>query len=476
MTRIAIVLMLVAGLFAQTPPPAEDGTSKEKPPRWLAIVGATVWPVSSPPILDGTVLVKDDKIVAVGRRTSVTVPKGAQVIDATGRHVAPGFVAASSRGVLGVRGNTLKEKAKDRVDPFSDTMLMALAAGITTAHEGPSGRGGFAAMMGGGGGGAFGGTPKGMLGGVIGKLCFGTIDGFEVKDPAGVYMGYNNRSATQLRETHEALEKAAKYHKERRAWLEELAAGKKDAKEPKTDEGTAALARCIDGDLPLFIEADDRRAIEGSLELCDRYGVPLVIHGALEAWTVAPDIGRRPVTALVTHRGRGGSRTKPYRDKYVSQPHGWTISNAATLSAAGVPWGTVTLGGGIMTGLFAGRDLMGLPHEACFAVRGGATDAEALRSITLTAAEILNIDDRVGSLVAGKDADILLMDLEPLDYRSFVDLAWVNGRLVYDRSEVPLWNHIRTDRSQGMGPWTPFGPWPEFQELPAKPLTESGGD
>lgn len=473
---LSVLLLCVCAVAQETKKKQEDTKKQEtKPPKWTAFVGGTVWPVSGPVIKDGVVLVKDDKIVSVGRRGEVGIPKAATKVDATGRHVAPGFVCSAARGALGVSGANLREKAKDRFDPFNETMLFCLAAGITTAHEGPGGRGGrFPPGFGGGGGSAFSGTPKGTYGGVIGKLTRGTVDGFELRDPAGVYMTFGATGA-QRNETRTALDKAVEYRKKRKQWLEDLAAKKKDAKEPKSDDVTKALAKVLDGELPLFMGASTRRQLEGCLVLCDDYKVPMVVHGGQEAWTMAPQIGRRPITMLITPRGSGGRATRPYTNRFKSQPHGWSITNAAVLTSAGIPWGVTTSGTGINTRLFAGRDLMGLPHEACFAVRGGATEADALAAITLTAAQILKIDDRVGSLEAGKDADILVMDLEPLDYRSFVDLAYVNGRVAYDRSKVDLWNHIQADRSKGLKPgWKPWGPWPEFKEL--SPPPDAGGN
>ena len=135
---------------------------------------------------------------------------------------------------------------------------------------------------------------------------------------------------------------------------------------------------------------------------------------------------------------------------------------------------TVTLTTGITTTLFSGRDLLGLSHEAAFAVRGGASNDDALRSITLSAAEILKVDDRVGSLDAGKDADIVLFDREPLDYRAFAEMVWVNGRLVYERSKVPFWSHIPTDRSKEPQGWKPWGIWGEL-EAPPRPAAGAGG-
>ena len=82
----------------------------------------------------------------------------------------------------------------------------------------------------------------------------------------------------------------------------------------------------------------------------------------------------------------------------------------------------------------AGRDLTSLPLEAAFAVRGGASEKTALASITLTPAKMLGMDDRIGSIEAGKDADILILSGSPLDYRTYVEQAIVNGHLCYDRA------------------------------------------
>ena len=106
------------------------------------------------------------------------------------------------------------------------------------------------------------------------------------------------------------------------------------------------------------------------------------------------------------------------------------------------------------TGGIAGRDLMQLNMDAAFTVRGGVTDEAALRAVTLSAAEILKVADRVGSLEPGKDADISILDLDPLDYRSFAEIVLVNGKVVYEKDKVSFFSHIQTDRSKGLkGRW-----------------------
>jgi len=84
-----------------------------------------------------------------------------------------------------------------------------------------------------------------------------------------------------------------------------------------------------------------------------------------------------------------------------------------------------------------------LPMEAAFAIRGGLNEKAALRAITIDAARILGVGERIGSLEAGKDADLIITDYEIFDYRSFVQWAVVNGRQVYDKQTAPYFAHIR---------------------------------
>ena len=82
------------------------------------------------------------------------------------------------------------------------------------------------------------------------------------------------------------------------------------------------------------------------------------------------------------------------------------------------------------------------------------SDDAALRAVTLSAAETLKIADRVGSLDPGKDADLVISDLDPLDYRSFAEVVLVNGKTVYEKDKVSFFSHIQTDRSKGLkGKW-----------------------
>lgn len=442
--------------------PGQEKKEDDEEEPWLAITGGDVHPVSGPVIRGGTVLIQGDEIVKVGRR--VVVPDGAEVVDASGRHVCPGFVAPISSRIFGGDAKG-KGKLKDSFDPFNLSMLMALSAGITTAHQGVNGwRNAFFVVYYGGRGGEFGGSAKGKLGGTVAKLTYGTLEGFEVREPAGVYLVYAELQGAQRTQTREVLTRAREYLEQKRAWLKALMEGKKDAKKPQAKKEVAAWARVLEGELPAFTGADDRRELELVLELSDAFELPLVVYGAEECWTMIPEVARRPVRILVHPRGKGfgypGRRTRPGRDPLKVGPHGWSLETPRLLADAGMIWGTLPQSGVISLNGLVGRDIMALPMEAAFAVRGGVSNEEALRSITLHPARILGVEDRVGSLEPGKDADVLILDREPLDYRAFVEKAYVNGRLAYDKETCTLWSHVPTDRSKGLGDWAPFGSWP----------------
>jgi imidazolonepropionase-like amidohydrolase len=144
-------------------------------------------------------------------------------------------------------------------------------------------------------------------------------------------------------------------------------------------------------------------------------------------------------------------------DESTNRPTGATIENARILHEHGVPV-AVAVRGYISTGGMAGRDLQHLPMEAAYAVRGGLPDKEAIKAITINPARILGIDDRVGSIEIGKDADFIIVDGDLLHYQTHVRWTVVNGRIAYDRLKDTLFDHLPSDLEDDIQP--PVDHWP----------------
>src|SRR5262249_22947809 len=156
-------------------------------------------------------------------------------------------------------------------------------------------------------------------------------------------------------------------------------------------------------------------------------------------WIVASALGRAGCSVVMT------PRTTVPPDERMNHPNGSTIENARLLHDAGVTLAIIPASFTVSIGGLAGRDLQHLNMEAAFAVRGGLSNEDALRAITIDAARILGIDSRVGSLEVGKDADLLVADGDILHYMTQVHYTVVNGRLAYAKSRDSLFAHIRPE-------------------------------
>ena len=199
----------------------------------------------------------------------------------------------------------------------------------------------------------------------------------------------------------------------------------------------AALRR----EIPVRVPAMRKDEILDALRLAEAHGVRLVLEDALEAWLVPERIARLGATAILTPRDK-------YRDPRIEEPHGGNIAVAAVLEKAGArfcllpPGGPGEAGNGLRMGGLAGRDLMNLPIEGAFAVRGGASEGAVLRAMTLGGAETLGVADRIGSIDPGKDADLIVLDGDPFHYRTVVDMALIEGKVLYERSKSALFRDL----------------------------------
>jgi imidazolonepropionase-like amidohydrolase len=391
-------------------------------------VGGDVWTVTHGVIKGGTVLIKDGKIEQVGGPELKPAPD-ATIVDAHGLAVTPGFVVAAARLATTAVGG----KIKDSLDPFALAIELAAASGVTTTY--------------------FAGTDPGLgSSNAVIKMTRGDLSDMTaaetVNSSFGTGGGRFNRGGSNMSarwNLRDQLRRAKEYQQKLAAFEADKKAGKKTP-EPKKPADADAVLPLLKKERPLRVTASSVGDIRWALTLVDEFGIREVLSPATEAWIVAEEIAKRNAMVIITPR----SREEP--DERRNAPSGANPDAAGILQKAGVKFAVVPSDNSFSVGGELGRDLMNYPLEAAFAMRGGADAQTALESITLIPAKILGLEKRLGSLEAGKDADILLLSGDPLDYRSFVEKTFINGKLYYDRSKSSFFDQIRPQKGVRTAP------------------------
>lgn len=388
----------------------------------IAIIGGRVYPVSGPMIENGTVLIRDGRIVAVG--AGLAVPADAQRIDATGKVVTPGLVNAGTQlGLveIGAVGSTRESSARghdgiaaafrpwEGLNPSSVLIAPARNAGITTVLLAPSG---------------------GLISGQAGiiHLVPGSASDMILRSPVAMVATLGparGPNATPRAETimrlREVLDDARVYRTRRadfeRAQTRPLAAGRLDLE---------ALLPVLDGRLPMVIEADKASDIEAAMKLAKDYNLKLIIAGGAEAWEIADKLAAAKIPVLT-----GAMNNIPESFATLGQRQ----ENAGLLSKAGVAVVVVGNAGGGDEEAFNVRNVR---FEAGNAVAYGMDWTTALRSITLTPAETFGVADRVGSLAPGKLADVVIWSGDPLEFASQPERVFIRGQQVTQPSRQDL--------------------------------------
>lgn len=459
--------------------PKEDATKKEEARKEVvAVVGGDIITVTRETVRGGTILIEDGKITAVGQ--DITIPEGATKIDATGKVITPGFVAIDMSGV-GLSNPPSGAKYVDSLDPFDRNISLCLSVGITTGciqirsgggsgrrgrDVAPAGEEGFPITE------RFIGldpdsaemdfakeptqrdygeyvavckccglpilptepitsapaTPITAQKNAVIKMSFGKLDGMLVSESA--FMDLTPGSLTGALNQHNwrvQLAKGRKYLEDVEAYKKATAAGKKEQppRKPVTDE----TLQLVKGEIALRINAETVSDIRDMVALSKELDYKLVINGGAEAWVIPEELSNADASVIMTPRNRR-SASFGAEDK-----SGTWVETPRVLEQTGVPFSLSTLSSSISLNGLAGRDLTSLPLEAAFAIRGGASERTAMAALTIVPARQMGLEDRIGSIEVGKDADLLMFGSDPLDYRSYVETAIVNGRVVYERAK-----------------------------------------
>ena len=408
MNRILLHLMLLAFTVAA-------GSAAAEPAAPLAIRGAVVHTMAGPAIRDGVVLLENGKVKQVGPAAEVVIPPGMRVL--RGAVVTPGLIDAHT--TVGLAGFLNQPQDQDQLD-IGEPMQPELRAldsynprerlvewirgfGITSIHTGHA--------------------PGALVSGqtMVVKTVGDTVEAATLKPVAMVAVtlgddarpsddkkspGTRSKAVAMLRGE---LVKAREYARKR---------GLADAeKRPDRDLRREVFADVLAGKLPLLVTVNRATDIDAALRVGAEFGIRIVLDSAAEAYLATDRIKAAGVPVILhpTMRRAGMGETENI-----------SFETAAKLRAAGIP---VALQSGYEG--YVPKTRVAL-FEAAVAAANGLSTEEALATITIDAARILGVADRVGSLQPGRDADVAVFDGDPFEYTAHCTAVVIDGRIVAD--------------------------------------------
>jgi len=377
--------------------------------------GAKIIPVQGEPIQTGTLIIQNGKIINVGAAGKIDIPSGAEVHDASGKVIMPGLVDTHSHigeGDGGDRSSALHPEVRilDAIDPRSDTFKKALAGGITSVNVMPgsghlmSGQTVYLKLRDAN-------TIEGML--FVddpGKEVAGGLKMANGTNPIGnsPFPGTRAKSASMVREL---FIKAQEYKRK----IDEAEGD--ESKMPERDLGMETLVEVLEGKRIVHNHTHRHDDILTAIRLSEEFGYRLVLQHVSEAWKVADEIAEAQVPASIIVLDSPGGKLEAVDIKY---------KNGAELEKAGVSVGYHTDDGITDSRLFI--------RSAALGVRAGMSREAALRAVTIENAKMMDIQDRVGTLEKGKDADFIILSGDPLSVYTHIEQTWVEGEKRFDRS------------------------------------------
>jgi imidazolonepropionase-like amidohydrolase len=389
----------------------------------IAIVNARIHPVTSATIERGTLVMRGGVIEALG--ANVQPPAGATIVDAAGAEVYPGWIdGRTTLGLAEPGANTFYDvnemldfnqelRAIVAYKADSDAIPVARANGVTTVAVVPGGGilGGQAAVV-------------NLDGWTFEEAALRPMAGVSFQFPTFGRQGGFGPNPDRNREFEE-LRKERDAKLERLTGLIERARGyaRMPQAERVTDWSLEALVPIVERRAPLLVFADREREIRDAVAFADRHNLRIVITGGMESPLVAPLLKEKNIPVIL-----GDVLELPSREDML---HSESYAAAGQLAQAGVQFAFGT--GGY-------QNIRLVPYNAAVSVAWGLPRERAIRALTIDAAEILGVADRVGSLEPGKLANLLIARGDPLEIRTELTHVFINGKSVgLDTRQVELY-------------------------------------
>jgi len=414
-TLVAAVSTVSLGAFAQS-----------QPPSVVALTHAKVFTLAGSPIEDGTVVIRDGKIVAVG--ASVEVPAGAQVIDAKGFQIYPGLFDPITQ--MGLSEISAVNATVDTTEtgPYNPDVVAATAVSPSSEHIGVTRASGITEVLAVPDSGGFdSGGSRGLIGGQASAIHLAgwTIDEMTIKKSVAMVISWpqmetrsfdfatfsiKNKPFSEAKQDYEKqVNELADYLDRARHYAQAMGHG--GPADYQRDLKLEALAPAVRGQLPVLIFADRSRDIRNAVEFCDKQKLKMILAGGEQAYRVKDLLRSKGIPVILRPTLTLPPEEDDAYDRLLSQP--------AELAAAGVK---------IAFGSFDNSFARRLGQQAANAVAYGLPYDEALKAVTVYPAEIFGISDQVGTLETGKLANIIVTNGDPLELTTEVKYLFIKGQ------------------------------------------------
>jgi imidazolonepropionase-like amidohydrolase len=412
------ILLLAALALCSSFAVASDAIPAAKQKKPIALIGGTIHTVSGAVMENATILFDKGKIVAIG--ANVTIPLDAERVNVSGKHIYPGIIDSyTTMGLTeigSVRGSvdiaetgTINPnvRAEVAVNPESELIPVARSLGVAVVATMP-------------GGGIISGLGAALMldGWTWEDLTLKSGLGLIVNWPSMIYSPsprvritkeeWQKQRDDQLKVLREAFTSARAY------MVAKNAEKQKGVPYHETDPRWQAMIPVLEGNIPVFVQANELTQIQTAITWAEAERVKLVIVGGRDAWLVRGLLKAKDIPVIITDVQSAPARIWQGYDEVFTLP--------MRLQQAGIRF--------CITGDGAPSNSRNTPYHAANAAAYGLPKDEALKSVTLYAAQILGITDRVGSLDVGKDATLIVTTGDPLEPSTVTEAMFIQGKKI----------------------------------------------